>query len=201
MAIVNDYEVIVAGVRAMLTPYRQRIAVVELDLERDPRRRVDVALFDTYGQPGLGVPRIRSLAEDDNVGAVAVYSWSLTSAGRSAARHAGARGFIAKTVPVNALVDALNALAGGDVVDTAGFRGGSQGAWPGSQWDLTARESETLALLSTGMPNRDIAEALFVSENTVRTHLKAIFRKLSVSNRSQAVARALADPSYVTRGS
>ena len=54
-------------------------------------------------------------------------------------------------------------------------------------------------MLATGMPNRAIAEALFVSENTVRTHLKAVFRKLSVTNRSQAVARALADPSFVTR--
>jgi DNA-binding NarL/FixJ family response regulator len=48
------------------------------------------------------------------------------------------------------------------------------------------------------MPNRAIAEALFVSENTVRTHLKAVFRKLGVTNRSQAVGRALADESFVT---
>jgi two-component system, NarL family, response regulator LiaR len=191
----------VAGVRAMLAPYRQRIDVVELDVDRDPGHRVDVALFDTYGQPGLGVPRIRSLSQDGNVGAVAVYTWNLTPAGRSAARRAGARGLIAKTVPVGTLVDSLHSLAAGNVVETAGFRGGSQGSWPGSQWDLTARESETLALLSAGMPNRDIAEAMFVSENTVRTHLKSIFRKLSVTNRSHAVARALADPSYITRHS
>jgi LuxR family maltose regulon positive regulatory protein len=56
-----------------------------------------------------------------------------------------------------------------------------------------------LALLAVGMANRGIAEALFVSENTVRTHLKAVFRKLAVTSRSQAVARAVADPSFVTR--
>jgi DNA-binding CsgD family transcriptional regulator len=49
------------------------------------------------------------------------------------------------------------------------------------------------------MPNRAIAEALFVSENTVRTHLKAVFRKLGVTNRSQAVARALGDESFASR--
>lgn len=96
-------------------------------------------------------------------------------------------------------MDLLHAPASGETVETAGFRAASQGAWPGTQWDLTARESETVALLSTGMSNRDIAKALFLSENTVRTHLKAVFRKLSVSNRSQAVARALANPSYITR--
>jgi DNA-binding NarL/FixJ family response regulator len=51
------------------------------------------------------------------------------------------------------------------------------------------------------MPNKAIAEALFVSENTVRTHLKAVFRKLGVTNRSQAVARALGDESFATRTS
>ena len=199
VAIVNDYEVIVAGVRAMLAPQQHRLNVVELDVERDPDHRVDVALFDTYGQPGLGLPRVRSLVHSDRVGVVAVYTWSLTPASRKAALHAGARGLIAKALPAHALVEALQAVSGGQLVDTGGFRGGAHGPWPGSQWGLTARESETLALLAIGMANRDIAEALFVSENTVRTHLKAVFRKLSVTSRSQAVARALADPAFVTR--
>ena len=90
-------------------------------------------------------------------------------------------------------------MASGQVVETGGFRGGTQGPWPGSEWGLTARESETLALLAIGMSNRGIAEALILSENTVRTHLKAVFRKLLVTSRTEAVARALTDPSFVTR--
>jgi two-component system, NarL family, response regulator LiaR len=54
VAIGNDYELIVAGVSAMLAPHRNRVGVVELDVHQDPERAVDVALFDTYGQPGLG---------------------------------------------------------------------------------------------------------------------------------------------------
>ena len=201
VAIVNDYEVIVAGVLSMLAPYSRQVDVVELAVQQDPEDDVDVALFDAYGQPGLGVGRIRSLAEDDNVGAVAVYTWNLTQAGRESAFRAGARGLIAKSLPAAAVVDALHDLADGKTVETEGFRGGMQGAWPGSQWRLSSRESEVLALLATGMPNQSIAEALFVSENTVRTHLKAVFRKLCVTNRSQAVARALCDPSFTTRPS
>jgi DNA-binding NarL/FixJ family response regulator len=53
-----------------------------------------------------------------------------------------------------------------------------------------------LALLATGLPNRAIADALFLTDNTVRTHLKSVFRKLEVSNRSQAVARAMTDGSF-----
>jgi two-component system, NarL family, response regulator LiaR len=198
VAIVNDYEVIVAGLRAMLAPHRRRVDVIELDVEQDPDHRVDVPLFDTYGQAGLGLPRVRSLVRSDRVAAVAIYTWSLSQASR-AALQAGARGLIAKALPAQALVEALWAVAGGQVVDTGGFRGATQGPWPGSQWGLTARESETLALLAIGMANRSIAEALFVSENTVRTHLKAVFQKLSVTSRSQAVARALSDPGFVTR--
>jgi two-component system, NarL family, response regulator LiaR len=201
VAIVNDYEVIVAGVLSMLAPFGRCVDVVELAVQENPDDDVDVALFDAYGQPGLGVGRIRSLAHDDNVGAVAVYTWNLTKAGRESAYRAGARGLIAKSLPAGAVVEALQALADGQTVETEGFRGGMQGAWPGSQWRLSSRESEVLALLATGMPNQAIADALFVSENTVRTHLKAVFRKLSVTNRSQAVARALGDPSFTTRQS
>ena len=85
VAIVNDYEVIVAGVRAMLASRDHQIHVVELDVHQDPEQAVDVALFDTYGQPGLGLPRVRSLADSDRIGAVAVYTWSLTRASRAAA--------------------------------------------------------------------------------------------------------------------
>ena len=96
-------------------------------------------------------------------------------------------------------MDALVAVASGQFVDSGGFRGGTGGQWPGSQWGLTGRESEVLALLATGLPNRAIGEVLFVSENTVRTHLKAVYRKLGVTSRSQAVARALTDPTFATR--
>jgi DNA-binding NarL/FixJ family response regulator len=201
VAIVNDYEVIVAGVMAMLASQRYRVDVVELDVQQNPENPVDVALFDSYGQPGLGLHRIRSLVADERVGSVAVYTWTLTKASRAAAFNAGARGLIAKTLPADQLVTSLQAVASGQVVETRGFRGEAEGQWPGSKWSLTARESETLALVATGMPNRAIAEALFVSENTVRTHLKAVFRKLGVTNRSQAVARAVADESFVTRPS
>jgi DNA-binding NarL/FixJ family response regulator len=199
LAVVNDFEVVVAGVRAMLVPHQRRINVVELDVRQDPDRPVDVALFDVYGQPGMGVARIRSLIAHRNVGAVAVYSWSLTKGSRKAAYDAGARGVIAKTLPAAGLVEAIEAVARGEMVETGGFRGAVRGAWPGSQWGLSARESEVLALLATGMPNQAIAEAIFVSDNTVRTHLKSVFRKLGVTNRSQAVARALGDPSFATR--
>ncbi len=201
VAIVNDYEVIVAGVSAMLAPHRSRVVVVEMDVDQDPEHAVDVALFDTYGQPGLGLRRLRSLAENERVGAVAVYTWNLTETSRVAAYNAGARGLIAKTLSAEGPVGSLEAVAQGQMVETGGFRGGVKARWPGSSWGLSARESEVLALVASGLSNRATAEALFVSENTVRTHLKAVFRKLGVTSRGQASARALTDESFLTRPS
>lgn len=62
---------------------------------------------------------------------------------------------------------------------------------PGSASLLTARESETLSLLSTGASNREIARRLFIGESTVKTHLVSIYAKLGVANRHQAVSRGL----------
>ncbi len=110
VAIVNDYQVIVAGLRAMLAPPQYGVDVLELDVRQSPHTDVDVGLFDSYGQPGLGLHRVRSLVADERVGSVAVYTWSLTRAAREAAWGAGARGLIAKTLPADQLVTSLRAV-------------------------------------------------------------------------------------------
>ena len=62
--------------------------------------------------------------------------------------------------------------------------------WPGRDAGLTERESDLLAMLPTGMTNRELAAYLYVSENTVKTQLRGLFAKLGVRNRVQAVALA-----------
>ena len=65
----------------------------------------------------------------------------------------------------------------------------SDAALPGSEV-LSEREVEVLRLLASGASNTEMAQALVVSTNTVRTHLRHIYDKLGASNRTQAVARA-----------
>lgn len=62
---------------------------------------------------------------------------------------------------------------------------------------LSRREQEVLSLLSLGLRNRAIAEKLYVGEETVKSHLKNIYRKLGVSNRGEAIAMALNEPSLL----
>jgi DNA-binding NarL/FixJ family response regulator len=196
VALVNDYEIVLRGLESMLKPFSDRIEVVELDVERNPRQSVDVALFDTYGHPRLGLDRVSSLAHDRHVGAVAVYTWSFTSERFKAARAAGARGVLAKSMSAEELVDAIQQIGRDEEFVSAHFGRSVRQPWPGHDLGLTLRESEVALFLAQGMRNRDIATALWVSENTVKTHLKSIFQKTSVSSRAEAIVRISRDASF-----
>jgi DNA-binding NarL/FixJ family response regulator len=63
--------------------------------------------------------------------------------------------------------------------------------WPGARQGLTQRESEILSLVVNGLSNRGIASKLVIGDETVKTHLRSIYRKLGVSDRTGAVATAL----------
>jgi NarL family two-component system response regulator LiaR len=196
VALVNDYELVLLGIDAMLRPFRDRIEVVELDVARNPEHRVDVALFDTYGHPKLGLDRIASLARDPHVGAVAVYTWSFTPQRFDAARAAGARGVLAKSMPAEALVDALVHIARDGEFVAAPFGRSVRQPWPGYELGLTLRESEVALFLAQGLRNREIASALWVSENTVKTHLKSIFVKTSATSRAEAIVCITQDSGF-----
>jgi DNA-binding NarL/FixJ family response regulator len=196
VALVNDYEIVLRGLETMLRPFRDRIEVIELDVEHNPDEIVDVALFDTYGHPRLGLDRVAELARDPHVHAVAVYTWSFAPEQFDAARAAGARGVLAKSMSADALVDALQQIGRQEEFVSARFGRSVHQPWPGYDLGLTLREGEVALFLAQGMRNRDIASALWVSENTVKTHLKSIFQKTSVSSRAEAIVRISRDSSF-----
>jgi DNA-binding NarL/FixJ family response regulator len=112
----------------------------------------------------------------------------------------GAAGFLLKRVRGAELVDHLQRISQGEILidpslaakvamSVAHLRGGE--FWPGARLGLTQRESEVLALMVAGLSNRAIAGRLTVSEETVKTHARGIYRKLDVPDRSGAVAAAL----------
>jgi DNA-binding NarL/FixJ family response regulator len=118
--------------------------------------------------------------------------------------QAGARGYLLKNSPVGELAEAIRGICRGESpLDPSIARklvtrisGEFQGAQEGMDHEapverLTPRELEVLRMLAQGMSNRGIAEALFISERTVQTHLSSVFDKMGVGSRTEAVLSAI----------
>jgi DNA-binding NarL/FixJ family response regulator len=194
VALVNDYKIVLEGLRALLAPSEPQIQVIELDIRKGPNRRVDITMLDTYGELEKLRGRVRSLSADPSNGAIVVFSFSDQPQAVRHALSAGAQGFISKAVPASQIRDGIMAASRGErVVLTGRTRHAVMDEalrWPGRQMGLTERESEILSLLSTGMTNRELGVHLYVSENTIKTQLRHLYAKLKVRNRAQAVALA-----------
>lgn len=194
VALVNDYEIVLEGLRALLKPSEREIHVVELDVRKAPRRRVDLTLLDTYGEVESLGDRVRTLAADPGNGIIVLFSFSDHPQAVRRAMRAGAQGFISKAESAQQITDGIVAAARGErVVLTRSSQRASIDEvlrWPGREIGLTERESELLSLLSTGMTNRELGGHLYVSENTIKTQLRHLYAKLNVRNRAQAVSLA-----------
>jgi len=103
----------------------------------------------------------------------------------------GARGYIPKFASSEQLMDALRRILRGEVyLPDALFIADPQAATSDEAGPLTSRQMQILPLLAEGMPNKRIADALGVTEGTVKQHLKDLFRRLDARNRTQAVNEA-----------
>jgi DNA-binding NarL/FixJ family response regulator len=104
--------------------------------------------------------------------------------------RAGAAGYVRKDADPETLLAAVRAVARGRTyIDPAISRQMLQAA--GSAEVLTARETEVLRRVALGLSNKDIAAALAVGEETVKTHVTHVLAKLQVENRAQAIVQAL----------
>jgi DNA-binding NarL/FixJ family response regulator len=197
IAIVNDYELVVAGLAAALAPYADQFAVVELEAGSPVVRDVDVVLYDTFGGAGGDVAELDKLVRDSGV-KIAVFSWNVQPelVARTLAR--GAAGYLSKGLSVEELVRAIRAVHAGDVVVPPGVDAGdvlpateSAAERTGHDVCLSIREAEVLTLITQGYSNREIAERSYLSINSVKTYIRATYRKIGVTRRPQAVVWGL----------
>lgn len=117
------------------------------------------------------------------------------------ALRAGARGYLLKDVTLEQLAHAVHTLAaGGTLIAPAltdrllrAIRSGPSPVAPDAPaaQPLTDRELDVLRLIASGYPNRQIADALFIAEGTVKNHISVILTKLAARDRTNAVLRAL----------
>jgi NarL family two-component system response regulator LiaR len=188
VAIVNDYEMVVAGVAAMLAPHHERVDVVELDSGLPVVSDVDVILYDTFGQiQGDGVD-LEDLVRGSDA-RVVIFSWNTQDELVRRAIGRGAAGYLSKGMSAEEIVTAIEAVHAGETFAPRDASGdGESGNWPGREHGLSARESEVLALITQGLSNQEIAERTYLSINSVKTYIRTGYRKIGVSRRSQAVA-------------
>jgi NarL family two-component system response regulator LiaR len=191
VAVVNDYEIVVAGVAAMLAPHRDRISVVELDSSLPVISDVDVILYDTFAAvQGDGVD-LEDLVHG-GAARVVIFSWNLDEQLVRTAIERGAAGYLSKALDAEQVVAGIEAVHRGETVTspeptTSGERI-ANGEWPGREIGLSAREAEVLALITQGLSNQEIAERTYLSINSVKTYIRTAYRKIEVTRRSQAVA-------------
>ncbi|GAB3206310.1 two component system response regulator [Marinactinospora endophytica] len=201
VVLADDEAMFRAGIRAILSADPEVEVVAEAVngrelVEAARSHRPDVALVD------IQMPRLDGLAAVPQVRAhspgTAVVM--LTTFGRdeyiARALQEGASGFLLKAGDPRELIAAVRATAEGGaylspvvarrVITEFRGRGPARGAALDRVGGLSPRERETLALLGTGMSNAEIARRLFVSEETVKSHVKAVLAGLGVRNRVQA---------------
>lgn len=189
VTVVNDHQLVVAGVAHLLSQFPGRLIVRDRILVGEPvGDEVDVALYDTYGRMGAaGV--LKRLIETPEIGKVAVFSLDLSPALVNAARQAGASGFLSKSLSGEAIASGLTRIAAGEVLISRSAEADSalwQLDWPGKSSGLSERESEVLLMIGDGLSNAEIAEGLYIGVETVRTHVRRVLAKLEVRNRAQA---------------
>jgi DNA-binding NarL/FixJ family response regulator len=165
------------------------------------RRSPDVILMDIR-MPNLdGVEATRRLVAAGTPARIVILTTFDLDEYVYDAIRAGASGFLLKDARPAQLVDAIEVVAGGEALLAPAvtrrlldrfaetLRGGAREP-PPELSSLTEREREVLTLLARGLSNAELAERLFLSETTVKSHVSSVLRKLGVRDRVQAVVLA-----------
>jgi DNA-binding NarL/FixJ family response regulator len=193
--IVDDHEVVREGLRLSLSraPHIRVVGEAsdgEQAIEIVERRRPDVVVMDVR-MPGMdGLEATRQITEKVPGTAVLIFTAFSERSLLARGLDSGAKGYILKEAPHETLLRAVERVATGEgYIDPALMPAFLSGR---DQADmLTGREREILQLLADGLSNADVAAKLFISQETVKSHVRHILAKLEADTRTQAVAIAL----------
>ena len=163
-------------------------------LQQIEERKPQVALIDVRMPKLGGIELTRRAQRSAPDTAILLYTGYGDRALLTEALDAGVRGFVLKEAPMDDLLRAVKSVAsGGTYVDPV-LAGTLAASSVGNKLpELTHRERDVLRLLADGLSNEEIGKKLFISAETVRTHVRKAMDKLDADTRTQAVARALRD--------
>jgi DNA-binding NarL/FixJ family response regulator len=211
VVLVDDHELVLEGLKAMLARFAGRVRVVGQAGSAEEAMPVvatlspDIVLCDVRLRASSGLDLCRKLTQQHPECRVLLLSVYDDEQYLYQALRAGAAGYLLKRISGEELVKSLERVyAGETVVDgTMAGRVASSAArldsgefWPGARIGLSQRESEVLGLIVAGLSNRAIASRLVIGAETVKSHARAIYRKMGVSDRAGAVAAALREGLY-----
>jgi DNA-binding NarL/FixJ family response regulator len=192
--VVDDHPVLRAGVAAMLANQTDLELVGEAEngeqaLERFRKLRPDVVLMD-IAMPGMGgIEATAAIRSEAPSAKILVFTMVAGDAQAVRALRAGATGYLLKSSLRTEMVEAIRKVSAGrrhihpTVTEEIAIHVADE--------PLSDREIEVLKMVAGGYANKRAAEALGVSEETVKAHLKSIFGKLEVSDRTHAVSIAM----------
>ena len=164
----------------------------------------DVVLMDIRMPRSSGIEACRAMKEAAPSAKIIILTISDEEEDLFEAIRAGASGYLLKDIPLDEVAEAVRAVHGGQSLinpsmagklltefATLARRDGEARAQEVPAPKLTDREMQVLKLVARGMNNRDIAKELFISENTVKNHVRNILEKLQIHSRMEAVMVAV----------
>lgn len=204
--VVDDHTIFRHGLMTLLSSEEQLRVVGEASggeeaIQKARELNPDVILMDVRMLGCNDIQATRSIRDNEFSGGILVLTVSDRDDDLFAAIKAGANGYLLKNAELEELTYAITHVAQGEGIISPAmatkllseFKSvtsskAARSAQPDTS--LSPREEEILQLVAKGASNRDIASSLFITENTVKCHMRNIMRKLHLKNRYQAVAYA-----------
>jgi DNA-binding NarL/FixJ family response regulator len=191
---VDDHPLLREGIAAIINSQSDMLLVAQAATGCDAikifrQHQPDITLMDLRLPDMSGIDALIAIRADFPEARVIVLTTFEGDVETRRALEAGARGYMLKSMPPAELLDVIRRVHGGkkrippEIAANLAEHMGEE--------DLTEREIEVLRLVAAGNRNRDIAERLFISEETVKVHVKHIMEKLGATDRTQAVAIAV----------
>ena len=191
--IADDHSVVREGLVSLIGRRADMTVVGEASNGREAvdlwkKLRPNVTLLDLRMPELDGVGAIRQIREHHEGARILVLTTFDGDEDIYRAIQAGAKGYLLKDVPREALMDCIRRVHAGETCVPVHLA--AKLAERVSGETLSAREIDVLKLMAQGKSNKEIGSALFISEGTVKSHVKAIFAKMNVISRTEAVATA-----------
>lgn len=183
LAIVSRQEVVARGLTAMLADYPDRVIVTALPSVWTKAAGVEVILYDTLGLHANDGAELEHLVHETEA-EILIFSRDMRPDLRARALALGCSSWVSMSIRAKELVEAIELTAKKlPLPEQAERVAGGAG--------LSPREVETLALIVQGLSNKEIADKLYLTGNTLKSHIRQAYRKIGVTTRAQAVAWAM----------